>query len=112
MITFKQFFLESAQYSFKYLPSKPPYGFVIMPDGGYVPVFRVGDHAASIMTDEDGMEDLFMIGGIRMAVAPIDDKYVGEGVLSRMTSKAKKTAKDIAMHYRYEIEFEPFQHYG
>ena len=113
MITFKEFIVsEAALYSFKYLPKTPPYGFVITPDGGFVPVFRVGGHASAIMTDNEGMVDLFMKGGIRMSVAPImDDKYVGEGVLQKMTAKAKATANDIAMYYNYEIEFAPFQYY-
>lgn len=95
---------------FKYLPERPPYGFMVFPDGTFVPVTRVGGHASAAATTQEGIYEILMKGGVRMS-SVIGDEYTGEVIPNRTSSSAKKTAKDLAQYYQYQIVFEPYQAY-
>ena len=75
---------------------------MVFPDGTFVPVFKVFGHASAAGTDYEGMYEIMEKGGIRMS-SVIDGSYWGEIEEGKVSSKAKKTANDLAQLYKYDL---------
>ena len=93
---------------FSKLPDKMPYGFVVYPDGSIDEVIGMYNHVDAVK--ERGYKDLDAFldkGGTHLVYDNEGDQIVYIGVSKRgatKSTKALKTAKDIALWYNKEYE--------
>lgn len=95
--------------SFASLPQYDPYGFVVAPNGAFAVVVDWGGHdEAAKETFHRTMFSIVKDGGIRIAASKFGegDMYMAEYLPTKATSRAKKTAKDLADHYQRHLQFD------
>ena len=98
--------------SFSDLPERPPYGFLVYPDGSFGIVDEWGGHEKLVKgkdrfedeNGDDGVARTLRKGGIRIGKT-VDYGYHADYFPRTVTQKAKKTAKDLAALYKTPIEF-------
>lgn len=100
--------------SFSELPETPPHGFWVLPDGRYIPVYKIFGHDEALealfpnqFKNKYGyasLQDAMKGGMIRMAKMPGNVYGLTYHPMYVKSGKAKKTAKDIAQYYGFTVE--------
>lgn len=102
----KEVILSAKQDSFSVLPEEPPYGFLVFPDGRFMPVVRHQGHSKLLKSLGTDMEKFLGSGGC--SLTKISNVTLGY-YIGRNTPFAKrnavKSAKDICRFYKaaYEV---------
>ena len=95
--------------SFGTLPNRHPYGFVVWPSGEFGVVEDWGGHMEVAGDGIAGMTRIIKSGGVRIAKVKYDGgefAYSAEYLPTKTTQRAKKTSKDLADHYKIELEWQ------
>ena len=98
--------------SFDMLPERPPYGFLVYPDGSFGIADEMGAHDKLVtgrdrFEDENGDDGVMRVlrnGGIRIC-KDFDQVYEADYLVKSVKQRALKTAKDLAALYQYKIRF-------
>lgn len=100
--------------SFSELPETPPHGFWVLPDGKFIPVFKMFGHDEALeaafpnqFKNKYGyasLQEAMKNGMIRVAKMPGNVYGLTYHPMYIRSGKAKKTAKDIAQYYGFTVE--------